>query len=235
MREGSSRPAETNGATLRNVGLLIAGIIALPLALWRSFVAHSQAKSAEGQLNATQQSFRQQRYERGAEMLGNEQLFARRGGIYALLRLAEDYPEEYHLRVMELLCDFVRNPHGMDIQPDQTITNWEDRYIGLLVDNQRAFLREDVEAIIHAIGNRRTPARILEADTGFRLDLRGANLTYADLSDLDLSCKYSRRMFFFGSGILLAGDVRDKPVSLEAPQHDKENGLARPTTIMGMP
>ena len=54
-----------------------AGLIALPLALWRGHVAEQQA-------NAAQQSLRNERYQKGAEMLGSEVLSVRLGGIYGL-------------------------------------------------------------------------------------------------------------------------------------------------------
>ena len=60
---------ETNSTTLRNIGLVVAGLIALPLAVWRSTVAHRQAEIAQrGLLN--------ERYQKGAEMLGNDVLSA---------------------------------------------------------------------------------------------------------------------------------------------------------------
>ena len=51
------------------------------LAVWRSIVAERQADTA-------QQSLLNERYQKGAEMLGNEVLSVRMGGIYALGRLA---------------------------------------------------------------------------------------------------------------------------------------------------
>ena len=80
-----------------------AGLVALPLALWRGVVADRQAKIAQlGLLN--------ERYQKGAEMLGSDVLSVRLAGIYALQRLSEDYPEQYHLQVMSLLSAFVRLP-----------------------------------------------------------------------------------------------------------------------------
>ena len=143
LRSGSIGPGETNGATLRNVGLLAAGFIALPLALWRSWVAERQAKSAEGQLNATQQNLRQERYQRGAEMLGNELLSTRMGGIYALQRLAHEYPQEYHIQVIELFCAFARNPTEGRGAATPTVKPAGD-----------AYLREDLQAVMTAIGKR---------------------------------------------------------------------------------
>ena len=89
------------GTTARNVGLMIGGAVALVFAVWRSWVAHKQADTArQGLLN--------ERYQKGAEMLGNNVLSVRLGGIYALERLAAEHPEQYHVQIMKLLCAFVR-------------------------------------------------------------------------------------------------------------------------------
>ena len=47
---------ESASATIRNVGLVIAGSVALPLAIWRGVVADRQASAAQRQVDATQQS-----------------------------------------------------------------------------------------------------------------------------------------------------------------------------------
>ena len=94
---------ESLSATVRNVGLVIGGVIAMLLALWRSTVAERQSKTAQRRLLNEQ-------YQRSAEMLGNGVLSVRLGGIYALTRLAQEHPEQYHLQTMELFCAFVRHP-----------------------------------------------------------------------------------------------------------------------------
>ena len=94
---------ESGSTAIRNIVLVVAGLIALPLAIWRGVVA-------ERQPNTAQQSLRNERYQKGAEMLGSEVLSVRLGGIYALQRLAEDCPEEYHIQIMHLFCAFVRHP-----------------------------------------------------------------------------------------------------------------------------
>ena len=43
-------------------------------------------------------------------MLGSDLLSVRLGGIYGLCQLAQDYPKEFHLRVVNLLAAFVRHP-----------------------------------------------------------------------------------------------------------------------------
>ena len=64
---------ESNGSTIRNIVLAAAAIIALPLAIWRSTVAERQAKTA-------QRSLLNERYLKGAEMLGSEVLSVRLAG-----------------------------------------------------------------------------------------------------------------------------------------------------------
>lgn len=60
----SGESVESNSATLRNAGLVVAGVIALGFALWRAQIANRQAGTAErGLLN--------ERYQKGAEMLGS--------------------------------------------------------------------------------------------------------------------------------------------------------------------
>ena len=111
-------------------------------------------------------------------MLGNEVLSVRLGGIYALQRLAEERPEQYHIQSMRLFCAFARQPTKdsrlevgqVEIEP------------GTLLG-----LRQDLEAIILAIGSRPKSRIELERKMDFRLDLRGAVLPGEQFLDLDLS------------------------------------------------
>ena len=77
---------DTVSAAIRNnVGLVMVATIALPLAVWRGVVADKQSTAA-------QEGLRNERYQKGAEMLGSEILSVRMAGIYALQRLAEEDP-----------------------------------------------------------------------------------------------------------------------------------------------
>ncbi len=158
---------ESGSTTIRNIGLVIAGLVALPLAVWRSLVAERQAGAAQRQADAAQQSLLNERYQRGAEMLGNEVLSVRLGGIYALQRLAEEQPEQYHIQIMRLFCSFVRHPIKDEGTKARSGTEDAPR------------VREDVQAVMAAIGSRRMRQLELERDANFKLDLR-----YADLSSL---------------------------------------------------
>jgi len=176
---------ESLSATIRNVGLLIGGVIAALLAMWRSAVAERQADIA-------QQGMLGERYRQGADMLGNEVVSVRLGGIYALDRLAEEHPKEYHLQAMELLCAFARHP-TMDAQIEADLKEKED--VDDDIGGRR--LREDVESAMRAIALRSDEGVTIELrekrwlylrDARLaHLQIRGANLVNAWLSRADLS------------------------------------------------
>ena len=91
---------ESLSTTIRNLGLVEGGIIAIVLAVWRSIVAQRQADAALQQAetglrqaDTSEQGLLNDRYQKGAEMLGNYVLSVRLGGIYALQSLAEEHPE----------------------------------------------------------------------------------------------------------------------------------------------
>ena len=168
--QGGAGDPESNSTTLRNVALIIGGGVALVLALWRGIVAGHQADAAQQQVELGQQGLLNERYQKGAEMLGDSVLSVRMGGIYALRRLAEERPEQYYLQIMDLLCAFVRHPT-------------EDKNVGQGLPR----LREDVQAIVEIIRKRSENLIALEKANDFRLDLGNADLRYADIRLADLS------------------------------------------------
>ncbi len=173
---------ESGSTTIRNLGLVLAGLIALPLAIWRSIVADRQASAAQRQAttaqkqaDTAQQSLLNERYQRGAEMLGNEVLSVRIGGIYALKHLASEDPEQYHIQIMELLCTFVRHPTR------------DDDFLEQAEDAEKFLLREDVQAAMRVIGRRGDRHRSLAGKEGYHIDLHGADLRGGSLRGLNLS------------------------------------------------
>lgn len=175
--------------TVRNIGLVVGGIEAILVAIWRSVVAGRQADTAaQGLLN--------ERYQKGAEMLGDRSLPVRLAGIYALRQLSTEHPAEFHVRVTELLCAFVRNP-GDIVPPGQ-----DDRTDGD-ADRREPVLRADVQEAMRTIGSREPANFDLEPVGEHLLYLRGAQLarlqilnaqlarawlTGADLSEARLPC-----------------------------------------------
>ena len=148
------RDGESGSMTIRNLGLVIAAIIGLPLAIWRSIVAQRQAETV-------QRGLFNERYQKGAEMLGSEVLSVRLGGVYALVRLAREHPGEYHSQIMTLFCAFVRNPP--------------------VVETEDTGVREDVQAVMSAICGRSETQLEIEKKEYFPLDLSGADLTGVNL------------------------------------------------------
>ena len=171
---------ESGSTTIRNLGLFVAAIFALYIAVWRSVVAGRQAQIA-------QQDLLNERYQKGAEMLGSKTLSVRLGGIYALQRLATEYPGQYYVLVMGLLCAFVRHP-----TQDESIEAKE------LYDDEGGVhyppLREDVQSILSMFRYRDQVKVEIEKKNEFDIDLRRSDLRGAVLTGLNLS----------GSNLLLA-------------------------------
>ena len=139
---------ESLSATVRNVGVVIGGVIAILFAVWRSIVAARQATTAQrGLLN--------ERYQKGAEMLGSNILTVRLAGIYALGRLAREHSGDYHIQIMSLLCSFVRNP-----PPEEKEIKGTRK------------LREDVQAVMTVIRERGEGQSEIEKKEGYQMDLK---------------------------------------------------------------
>ena len=140
---------ESPSTTIRNVGLVIGGIIAMVLAIWRSIVADRQSKASQrlaetshGQAETSERGLLNERYQKGAEMLGSKILIVRLGGIYALQRLAKEHAEQYHVQIMRLFCAFVRHPTE---HKDDTA---ESTDVNETSSTKLEGIREDVQAAI---------------------------------------------------------------------------------------
>ena len=169
---------KSGNEVIRNFGLIVAAIIALPLAIWRSLVAERQATASQRQAETAQRSLLNERYQKGAEMLGSDILSVRLGGIYALARLAREHPEEYHRQIMQLFCACVR-----------IIPNEENRK-RYATDQDPIPVQEDVQAILTAIGKRSEAQIAIErerTEEPYTLDLSYTNLIGANLAGAVLS------------------------------------------------
>ena len=155
---------ESESATIGNLAFVVFAVIGLALAIWRGAVADRQADTA-------QQSLLNERYQKGAEMLGSDLLSVRLAGIYALGSLRREHPKRYHVQVMQLLCGFVCHPPKHD----------RNR----ATDSESA--REDIRAAMQALGDRKVTDITLEHAAGYVPNLEGANLQKQRLHDLNLS------------------------------------------------
>ena len=176
----------THHEAVRNLGLVVAGMIAIPLAVWRTVVAQRQAETAR-------RSLLNERDQKAAEMLGSALLSVRLGGIYALQTLAAEHPPHYHLGVMRQFCAFVRSPPS---PPNSTAAGLAHVPVG-----------EDVRAVMGAISTRSDAGIAIEQEEkGFRLDLVGVNLSgvnlrKANLSGADLSGADLSRVILLGANL----------------------------------
>ena len=175
---------ESWSAIIRNFGLVIAAVIALPLAIWRSIVASRQATTAQlGLLN--------ERYLKGADMLGSEKLTVRLGGIYALAWLDREYPGDYRRPIMSLFCVFVRHASRKAGEVAESIKGDDSTQIvesdgGSHEEVIDRPVGEDVQEAMRAICNRSEAQIEIEQVAKLRSNLVGANLSGADLQGANL-------------------------------------------------
>lgn len=87
---------------LRNLALILLGVIGLPLAIWRSTVAQQQ-------IFVVQKGQYADRFAKAAAMLADDSLPVREAGIFALRELAIADPKGHYFPVQDLLCSFMRD------------------------------------------------------------------------------------------------------------------------------
>ena len=168
---------ESNNAIVRNIVLIIATVVALPLALWRLVVADRQSKTAR--LSLLNERFRQ-----GAEMLVGSQLVERLGGITILEQLAKESVEAHHIQIVELFSMLIRNPPEYK---EEDVDMRNEKSVSKSPRSQVPALRTDLQSIIYALENRSDEGKTTEKQQNFTLDFRGAQLTRAKFSKGDWS------------------------------------------------
>lgn len=149
---------ESGSVTIRNLGLVVAGSLALLLALWRTLIARVEADTARRDLV-------HQRFQRGAEMLSDARVMVRLSGISSLERLAREHPEIIHIEVVQLFCTYLRR-----FEPPED--KYADRYFTNMVEG-RWF--EEFASVMQSIGSRGNRQRNLEREEGLELDLMDVN------------------------------------------------------------
>ena len=178
---------EFNNGTLRNIGLLFtgfAGLFATYTTILRIKVAQEQADAAQRQAFTAQEGLANDRYQKGAEMLGSDVLSVRVGGIYVLQSLVADVPSIYTIPVKRLLCAFIRNPTS---DPSLVVNSGDN-----IADGNIPLLRDDVKAAVEAVTvrnvneiKREQAARIMHDIV--HADLQGMFLLYANFANFNLS------------------------------------------------
>lgn len=156
----------------------VAGLAAIAVAAWRSSAAQLQAETLAKQA-ATQarnvllleQGQVTERFTRAVEMLADDRLSVRLGGIYSLERIAKDSDSD-HWTVMEVLCSYVR---AWAPEPKLEVDSDPRK--------EPAKTSMDIQAILTVLGRRSAKSE----EEGQWLDLSGANLSKANLYGANLS------------------------------------------------
>ncbi len=187
-----------NAAAVRNISLVVGGMVAILIALWRSLAAERQATAAKRQSEIGERVYLYERYRQAASMLGDNELPVRLAGIYALERVAEDHPDQFRLEAIKLLVEFVRTPPELNYPQPKVWDGW--------LQLERPATSKDVQVAmtaiaemrrIDAIQNKREPvwldlhdAQLCGVELNMPLqgvNLQNANLMFANLAHRDLT------------------------------------------------
>ncbi|QPJ64466.1 MAG: pentapeptide repeat-containing protein [Candidatus Nitrohelix vancouverensis] len=175
---------------IRNLGLVFAAGIALPLAIWRSLIAHRQTRIAENNHLADT-------YTKAIDQLGKEENEIRLGGLYALEKIAKNN-RSYNTQVMEVLCAFVRlhAPRNFDEKDEDVVPAPIEPALKIVVQAALTIIgRRNIEFDTPTKSKLqnllRKVSRKTVSDQFVRLDLSASNLsqmvfTEANLSGADL-------------------------------------------------
>jgi uncharacterized protein YjbI with pentapeptide repeats len=144
-------------------------------------------KNSQETIRVTEQGKLTERFGSAIELLGNEKMEIRLGGIYALERIAKD-SEEYHWIVMEVLSSFARDKGQKSKEDKHTQT---DIQAVLTVIGRRQWIAKEGEGKINLANTSHIKADLRRADFSradlSKVDFREAKLTRANLSGADLN------------------------------------------------
>jgi hypothetical protein len=190
--------ADSNSATLKNLGLLVFGIAGIGLAIWRSSIADKNVKIADR--NSVTDIFTRAIEQLGSGSQEEPNIEVRLGAIYSLEKLSKTN-HEYYQMIIDILASYVREnapipperkrkPYDItrtDVQTAMTVLSNRTRksgepqlnlvnvYLPRVILNNKACLT----------GANLAGAYLREAKLDDS-DLRGAKLNAADLQGAEL-------------------------------------------------
>lgn len=203
LNQGHGADGVTNGASLRNVGLLALASFGLPLLVWRSVAAHRQAAHHIQQVEAGRQINRNGRFQRAAETLGADSPEERMAGLVTLDELRHEDPHAYHVPVMRLLTFCLSNMRAEDSAGvgSGAATGWESRYsddelrmIFLMLGARDELMKRAERSLDYRpkLIDGRVPAPLVCSDR----DYRGFRFERMDLSEIRFErCDFSEAGF----------------------------------------
>lgn len=182
------------------LGLLaaLAGILSVPLAIIRVNVTERRTRTEEEQTDVRGQEYTTNLLNQATEHLGanltgkdsNKPNIPRRiGGLLTLERIARENIEDYHLRIMTMICAYIRenSPYS---KPKKNTTRR---------GRPPNPVREDIQIAVDILA-RRTPKQVAweqrpQEEDLYRLNLNNTNLTNADFTHRNLSPDFSYAYF----------------------------------------
>ena len=209
----ASRPMkvqESGSTTIRNLGLLAAGIFALGLAIWRSWAAHRQSKATESQSETADRELWNSRFVTGVNMLASEHQSVRMCGVFELQHLLADSPQPNRIQLTETLCAFVRQPvqEGNDVGRSKEETSTVLQGFSLPGDRKQIPVTEsnlETDLSAYSYGNLNAPwersDHVPESSVEYPLKLSGANLDGLSLHNVNLAFSTLRDATVLGTRI----------------------------------
>ena len=155
---------------LRNYGLLAAGAVGIPLALWRSVIASHQTIIAN-------ETLLNEQYQTAVGTLTDPEsnMAGRLAAVYALEAIAVQAPTQYHIPVLAVLCTFLRTcrKDGAD-DLEGASTTVQEKW-------------EDIEEVLSFVSTRGDDRKLIEKRRRFSVNFAGSVLSEMFLTAVDLS------------------------------------------------
>ncbi|WP_372615318.1 pentapeptide repeat-containing protein [Aquicoccus sp.] len=202
-------------STSLGTGALIAALLGAPFVIWGTVLKHQTVRyQKEGHItdritSAVEQLGAEKTVKKDGDETTKPNIEVRIGAILSLERIAQDSTTHDngrdHVRVMEILCAYVRENAPASKAPDlpfpqeckQDTIDEKRKSTPSWITNEFT-LRTDVQLALSVIGRRTRQQVKVERNhptqdgTGYRLDLSRTNLRYADFQYLD----FERTNFF---------------------------------------
>ena len=152
---------------------MIGALLALPLAIWRGWVAERQVKATHASVMTAQQSLSNQRLQSASQMPGHRLNAVRLGAINSIASLAQEFPDDHYQAAMSMFAAFIRRP------PSNVDGGANPRLSSGATPGPKK-VREDLDAALRHIGNRTEENIQFESEQKYRLDLSVASLGNID-------------------------------------------------------
>ena len=201
---------ESGSTTIRNLGLLAAGILALGLAVWRGWAAHRQSKATETQSETADRELWNSRFVTGVNMLASEHQSVRMCGVFELQHLLADSPKPNRIQLTETLCAFVRQPvqEGNNVGRSKEEAETVLQGFSLPGDRKQTPVTEsnlETQLGSYLFGNPDPPwensNQVPESSVEYPLKLRGADLDGLSLVNVNFAFATLRNATILGTRI----------------------------------